>query len=97
MFSLLSAAAKMLLHRVWFFLVLQRYPRGATTVTDGLCLGQQWLCLGVGWRWLGWTWGSFQQLLTQATPVAPHYQNLAIKIQCRIPISEGREATCSPS
>jgi len=47
------------------------YPRGATTVVDGLGLGQQWVYPGAGWHLLCQTQGSFSQLLTDATPVAP--------------------------
>jgi len=32
------------------------YPRGPTTVTDGLGLGQLRVRLGAGWHWLCWTW-----------------------------------------
>jgi len=46
-------------------------PRGATTITDGLGLGQWRVHHGANWRWLYLTRGSFLQLLTEATPVAP--------------------------
>jgi len=34
---------------------LLRYPRGATTIADGLSLGLQWVHLGASWPWLCWT------------------------------------------
>ena len=33
------------------------YPRGATTIADGLRLGQWRVCHGVGWHWLHQTQG----------------------------------------
>jgi len=35
------------------------YHRGATTITDGLGLGQRKVCLGASWRWLCQTYGKF--------------------------------------
>lgn len=45
-------------------------PRDATTVTDGLSLSQWQVHLGAGWNYLC---GAWRQLLTGATPAAPHF------------------------
>lgn len=46
------------------------YHRGVSTIPDGLSLGQLWVHPGAGIRSAGHE-GSFQQLLTEATPIAP--------------------------
>lgn len=50
----LSDILSSLLAEVDGFFILLFYPRGGTTVADGLNLGQQQVCLGAGWHWLHW-------------------------------------------
>lgn len=58
------------------------YPRGAATTADGLGFGQTHICPAAGSQWLCQALGSFQQLLTEATPAAPPLSNLAMQAQC---------------
>lgn len=51
------------------------YPRGGTTIIDGLGLGQCWGSLGPSWHWL-WEGGeSFYELLAEASPERPPLPN----------------------
>lgn len=67
-FPLLSSPAAIYLCAVTFTPPSLCYPRGPTSVTDGLSPDQQWVNLGA--IWLHWTQGKFQQLLTKATLAA---------------------------
>jgi len=49
----------------------QCYPRGTTTVADGLGLGQWQVCLGAGWRWLCVTWGKLLVISHRGHPCSP--------------------------
>jgi len=55
------------------------FHRGATSFSDGLSFGQWWVCCS----WLCPAQCSAWPLLTEVTPTAPHYQNLATLIQYR--------------
>jgi len=48
-----------------------RYPRGPTTVTGRLSLGQWQVCLGASWHWLCWTWGKLLAASHRSQPCIP--------------------------
>jgi len=48
-----------------------RYPRGATTVADGLGFGQWQVHLGDSWHWLYQTWGMLLAASHRSHPSSP--------------------------
>ena len=95
-FSLLSLAANALTQGL-FFPSSPCYSRGATTVTDGLSLGQRRVCLGAGWHWLCWTRGKLLTASHRNYPCSlPATKTLPHKPSTRAQTRQDQAAASSP-